>query len=174
MSHETEETKRRMHAGMAAFWGTVADVAGQGLQKSAVYLPKVARGFSQVIGVVGSVLGRVDGVAGAGIVAYWDGKQGFKALGEGKTGLGLLYLSSAALGLGAAGLMFAASFFSIAWAGPVAWVLIGLLIAVAVFIEFFKDNKIQEWLKRCLWGNGPDAKYPDIEFELAGLKKALA
>ena len=173
MSHETEESMRRMHAGVAAFWGTVADVAGQGLQKVSVFVPKVARGL-EVLGRVLSFVGRVAGIAGAGIVAYWDGKQGFKALGEGKTGLGVLYLSSAVLGLGAAGLMFVASFFSIAWAGPVAWILIALLIAVAVLIEFFKDNKIQEWLKRCWWGNGPDARYPDVETELAQLKQALA
>lgn len=172
MSHETAETKRRMHAGMAAFWGTVADITGQGLQKAAVFVPKAARGLEVIGKYFLSGLGRVAGVAGAGIVAYWDGKQALKAKDEGRNGLAILYGASALLGFGAAWLMFFAA--SISWAGPVAWIMIGLLIAVAVLIEFFKDNKIQEWLKRCWWGNGPDAKYPDAETEMAQLKQALA
>ena len=174
MSHETEETKRRMHAGMAAFWGTVADVTGQGLQKVSVFVPKAARGLEVIGKYFLSGLGRVAGIAGAGIVAYWDGKQAGKANQEGKTGLAILYGASAALGFSAASVMFYASFVATAWAGPVAWILVGLLIAVAVLIEFLKDNKIQEWLKRSWWGNGPDAKYPDIETEMAQLKLALA
>lgn len=171
MSHETEETKRRLYAGMAAFWGTVADITGQGLQKVAVFVPKISAGLA-VLGRVLSVAGRIAGIAGAGIVAYWDGKQAWKAKQEGRIGLAVLYGVSAGLGFGAAWLMFFAA--SISWAGPVAWIMIGLLIAVAVLIEFFKDNKIQEWLKRCWWGNGPDAKYPDVETEMAQLKQALA
>lgn len=85
-----------------------------------------------------------------------------------------MFGASAILGSGAATLMFFSSFIALSWAGPVAWLMIGLLIAVAVLIEFLKDNKIQEWLKRCWWGNGPDAKYSDIEAEMAQLKKALA
>lgn len=174
MSHETEETRRRMHAGIAAFWGTVADVTGQGLQKVSVFVPKVARGLAVIGKYFLSGVGRVAGIAGAGVVAYWDAKQGLKAREEGRTGLAILYGLSAGLGIGAATLMFISSLIALSWAGPVAWVMIGLLIAVAVLIEFFKDNKIQEWLKRCWWGNGPDAKYPDVETEMAQLKQALA
>ena len=39
-------------------------------------------------------------------------------------------------------------------------------------LGFIKDNRVQEWLKRCWWGNGPDAKYPDLETELAQIKLA--
>ena len=83
-----------------------------------------------------------------------------------------LYFASAGLGLGAATLLLLTGMF--AWAGPLALVLIALLIGIAVLIELFKDNKVQEWLKRCWWGNGPDAKYPDLESELAEIEKALA
>ena len=173
MSQETTESRRRMYAGVAAFWGTVADITGQGLQKVSVFVPKVARGLG-LLGRGLSIVGRIAGIIGAGVVAYWDGKAGLSAAKEGRAGLAVLYFLSAGVGFGAASLMLYASFFAVAWAGPVAWMLIGLLIAVAVVIEFIKDNKLQEWLKRCLWGKGPDARYIDLKTEMEQFKRAWA
>lgn len=174
MSHQTEEARRRKHAGIAAFWGTVADMAGQGLQKASVFVPKAARGLEHVSKYLLSGLGRTAGIVGAGIVAYWDWQQGRTALQQGKSGIGILYAASSALGLGAAIVMLYASFVATAWAGPLAWALVALLIATAVLIEYFKDNALQEWLKRCWWGYGPEAKYHDTETEMAELRKASA
>ncbi|MFT4249698.1 MAG: hypothetical protein QM581_16960 [Pseudomonas sp.] len=95
-----------------------------------------------------------------------------KAFKDGQKGMAVLYLSSATLGLGAAVLL--TFFASTAWAGLAALVLVVLLIAVTVLIEHFKDNKIHEWLKRCWWGNGPDVKYPNVEFEMKEREKAVA
>jgi len=171
MAHEKKEGYYRLQAGMAAFWGTVADLAGQGLTKAAPLVPRMTKGL-EFLSRWAIRLGRFAGIAGAGMVAYWDGKAGIKARGEKNHGLAALYFASAGLGVGAAGLLLLAG--TVAWAGPVALILIGLLIAVAVLIEYFKDNKIQEWLKRSWWGNGPDAKYADVNIEMSELKAALA
>lgn len=88
-------------------------------------------------------------------------------------GMVVLYGSFVVLGLSAAVVLtvFATS----AWVGPVALVLVALLIAVAVLIEYFKDNKIQEWMKRCYWGGvGGVEKYKDLANEMAELEKAVA
>lgn len=172
MSHETEEAGRRKYAGVAAFWGTVADTLGQGLQNLSVFVPKAAKGLELVGKYLLSGLGRLAGIIGAGIVAYWDGKQAWNAKNDGKTGLALLHLASAIAGISASGLLIFSA--SISWAGPVALIFIFLLIGVAALIELLKDNEIQEWLKRCWWGNGPNPKYRDIETEMTALNQAQA
>lgn len=171
MSHETVETKYRLDAGMVAFWGTLADLTGQGMEKIVSVVPKLAPQLRFVSALL-KFGGRGAGIVGAGIVAWWDGRAGMKAREEKNYGMAALYFTSAGLGLGAATLLLLTGMF--AWAGPLALVLIALLIGVAVLIEMFKDNKVQEWLKRCWWGNGPDAKYRDVETEMAELKQALA
>ena len=171
MSHETVESRHRLGAGMAAFWGTVADLVGQGVAKVAPLIPKVARGMN-VLATGLKVGGRFVGIIGAGMVAYWDYQNYERTKAEGQVGMAVLYLSSAVLGFSAASFLLLTGFF--AWAGPLALILVGLLIAVAVLIEYFKDNKIQEWLKRCWWGNGPDAQYPDVETEMKQLERAVA
>ncbi len=171
MSHETVETKYRLNAGIVAFWGTLADLTGQGMEKIVSVVPKLGRGLATA-GRILSFVGRGAGIVGAGIMAWWDASAGVKSLREGQTGMAVLYFGSAALCLSAGFLLLMTGMF--AWAGPLALVLIALLVGIAVLIELFKDNKVQEWLKRCWWGNGPDAKYPDLETELAQIKLALA
>lgn len=174
MSHEKVEGRYRMYAGMAAFWGTVADLVGQGVERSAHFIPKAAKGLQFLGRSILSRGGRFLGIVGAGVVAYWDAKAGIKSFQEGRYGMVVLYGSSVVLGLSAAIVLtvFAAS----AWAGPVALVLVALLIAVSVLIEYFKDNKIQEWLKRCHWGvqNGNVEKYKSLADEMKELEKAVA
>lgn len=52
-------------------------------------------------------------------------------------------------------------------------VLVAFIFAITFAIEYFKDNKVQEWLERCLWGKGTP-RYDTIEEEVAELKLALA
>ena len=57
------------------------------------------------------------------------------------------------------------------------WWAVAALIIVAVLIEKFKGNKIDEWLKRCLWGKlqgqpGADYYY-GVQQEMNSLRVAL-
>ena len=60
--------------------------------------------------------------------------------------------------------------------GPIGWIVlaIGVLIwlIATLFIETNKDNKIQEWLKRCYFGTATD-KYPDAATQIEQYKLAL-
>ncbi|MDR2324180.1 MAG: hypothetical protein LBE51_02070 [Acidovorax sp.] len=172
MSHEITESRYRLGAGITAFWGTVADLTGKGLEKTALFIPKVAKGLAPVVGRIFSYIGSRAGIIGAGVVAYWDGKAGLKYLGERKYGMAVLCGASAFLGISSAFLLLFST--SVAWAGTIALIMISLLIAMAVLIEYLKDNKIQEWLKRCYWKNNSYEmdKYPDIEIEMKQLSLA--
>ena len=77
-----------------------------------------------------------------------------------------LYITSAVIGVSAA--------VAFAMALPGLGLALVVLNFVIIFaIEYFKDNKVQEWLERCLWGRGHE-RYATAEEELAQLKLALA
>ena len=78
----------------------------------------------------------------------------------------ILYCLSADLGLASVFLLL------IHGLGWIAAILIAAWITVSVLIETFKDNKAQDWLKRCYWGKGPDQKYNNLEFEMNEFKLA--
>jgi amino acid transporter len=88
----------------------------------------------------------------------------------------MLYTASAGLGLAVAvGSLGIASL-----AALTAWlpVLFVLLVVVIVLIEVFKDNKIQDWLERTLWGTYRDEykkgdAYESSDFELKQFEAAL-
>jgi hypothetical protein len=53
-------------------------------------------------------------------------------------------------------------------------VLVVLLFGVAYLIEIYKDNKVQDWLERCVFGIAPKADhYPNSKKEMAELKLAI-
>ena len=53
-------------------------------------------------------------------------------------------------------------------------VLVVLVIVIAVLIEIFKDNKVQDWLRRCYFGKFETSeRYQDPELELNELELAL-
>jgi len=80
----------------------------------------------------------------------------------------ILYGLSAGLGLASAFLLL------IPGLGWIAAIVIAAWITVSVLIEIFKDNKAQDWLKRCYLGKGPEARYPDVETEMAQFERAAA
>ncbi|MDH5822334.1 hypothetical protein QFW77_04925 [Luteimonas sp. RD2P54] len=51
-------------------------------------------------------------------------------------------------------------------------VLVG--IAIALLIEFFKSNELQEWMERCLFGALEEGeRYQDFEEEMEQFEKAM-
>lgn len=165
MRHENTETHQRLLAGQAALAGTITELVGQGLGKIGSVVPRLGAGFRWTGALLGWA-GKAAGVCGALIMAWWDGKQALQNYREGNKGVALAYGASAILGLGAAAALL------IGWTG-VGLILVGLLIAVAVLIEYIKDNKIQDWLERCVWGKG-GAHYKTAEEEMAQLKLATS
>ncbi len=166
MKHEAQEATWRLRAGVMAFAGTLTELAGQGLEKMAVVLPRLARGLS-VAGRLLEVAGKAAGLAGALVMALLDVQKATEAYQERQPGLMWIYIGSALTGVAAALAIL------IGWTG-VGLILVGALIVITLLIEVFKDNKLQDWLERCVWGKGPAPRYASSEEEMAELNKAFA
>jgi hypothetical protein len=166
MSHEAKEAKWRYGAGVAALAGTITEMSGLAAEKVASTVPKLARGLTWIASKM-QLVGKLIGVAGALVMAAWDIKLGVDQVKARNVGIGAAYFASAALGMGAA----AALFFS--WTG-VGLLLVLAVMAVAVLIEYIKDNKVQSWLERCIWGNGPAPRYSNEQEEMAQLRVAFS
>lgn len=165
MSHEKDETHQRLRAGQVALAGTITELVGTGLSKVSVVSPRFAPALVKMSEAV-SLAGRALGMCAAFVMAGWDLFQSWQYYKKGKSGMALAYVGSAALGVLAA----AALWFS--WTG-VGLILIVLLMAVVCIIEYFKNNKLQDWLERCLWGKGSE-RYKSLEEEMAQLKLATS
>lgn len=165
MKHETSEAQKRLWAGSIALMGTISEAVGTGVGKMAAYVPKFAQGIARIVNVAATIVGKGLGIAGALLMAAMDGTQAWNHLKEGRLGLAGLYGASALLGVAAAAAFLLGS-------TGIGLVLVGLAILVAVFIEYFKDNKVQDWLERCVWGKGPDPRYETFEEEMKELKAA--
>jgi hypothetical protein len=129
--------------------------------------------FENVMGGFLRGVGKVVGIGAGLVMAGWDFIRGGQEIGEGNIGVGALYLGSA-VGAAVAILAFSklgAAFFGAAATG-VGIVLVVLVIIIAVWIEIWKDNKIQDWLERCYYGKLYPAYYnnnPALEMEELGV-----
>jgi hypothetical protein len=166
MKHEAQEALWRLRAGVMALGGTITELAGMAVEKLAVAVPRMARGFAWV-GNALQVIGRGAGLAGALVMAWMDFQKASEASAEKQSGLAWAYASSGVVGIAAA----AAILFG--WTG-IGLILVVVLVAVTVLIEYFKDNKLQDWLERCIWGAGPAAPYESSEIEMAQFKQAVS
>ena len=165
MAHEHGEATWRLRAGMGAMAGTITELVGTGAERIAPLIPRWGHGFVSVSGKWLTIGGKALGLGGALVMAAWDVNQAVSNFKENNSGVGWAYLGSALFGVGAA------IFLLIGWTG-VGLILIALLMAVAVLIEYIKDNKVQDWLERCHWGKLQH--YPDLQTELRELKLATA
>jgi len=126
-----------------------------------------ARGAAVAAKAIG-IAGKVAGAAAGIIAAFFDALHAREEFKQANWGMFGLYAASAATGtVLAVGL--AAGLIS----GGVAIVLLIILVALAVIIELFKDNKIQDWLERTLWGIEGD-QFGSMEVEMKQLEVAIA
>ncbi|MGL6013533.1 MAG: hypothetical protein ACRC0J_18830, partial [Shewanella oncorhynchi] len=164
MSHEAQEANWRLQAGTLAIWGTVADAAGQGLEKMLPLVPSAGRGIGALIVKVASIGGRLAGFVGASIMAGWDAVKAIEAFQKNQFGMMTLYALSSGLG-------FYIGYLAVMGAIPfVGWIAILALIGIAVLIELFKDNKVQDWLANGYWGK---KTYSNADEELKQLQLAV-
>ena len=172
LASSSMDARLRMYAGMGAVAATTADVLGDLVEKRAAQGLRFGQGL---VSNAGSIIGKI-GSRGAiflGLsVAVLDVVQARDAFKEGQIGLGALYITSAVLG-GMATLAFAGLGLLGTLALPWIIAILVALVAVAIIIEYFKDNPVQDWLERCPWGVLAEERYPDSATEQAELAKAL-
>lgn len=99
-------------------------------------------------------------------MAGWDIDHAITAKREGRLGLMWAYGASTVLGLAVLIVLPAG------WTG-VGLILVGLLIGVSVLIEYYKPNKVHEWLERCVWGVGNGSEYRTVGESMRELEVAI-
>ncbi|HDS1131329.1 TPA: hypothetical protein QDZ99_002966 [Stenotrophomonas maltophilia] len=175
MIHEAKENKWRYSAGVSALIGTTSDVIGGWLESSVAVGTKLSRYIPKMMTKVMSFAGKAFGFAAGAVMAFWDLKHGLRELHEGNAGVGVLYLISAALGVGAI-VAFSSWAYAIwgAAATGVGIFLVVVLIIIACLIELWKDDKLQDWLERCYFGKFEDGeRYGSFEQQSEQLQIAL-
>lgn len=168
MSHDATEATWRLRAGTSALVGTITELSGSALEKMGVKaMLKLGKGleFSGTRLLQG--FGKALGIAGAMVMAWFDWQKGEEAAAEGQHGIKWAYRASAAMGLLAAACLLLG-------ATGIGLILVAAVIVIGLFIEYNKDNKVQDWLERCVWGKGPSVRYQTKDEEIAQLKVALS
>lgn len=177
MSHDLKEAKTKLTMGRIAVAGFVSEQLGNQLEKLG------ETRLRNMMGRIGAstpralqLFGRFAGFGVGVILGLWDISKGEDAKTQGDFGLATAYRVSGGLGVAVSATMFAVAMGWVAL-GPIGWLVlaVGVLIwlGATLFIETSKDNKLQEWLSRCHFGNGAE-KYPDTTTHLQQYKLALA
>ena len=172
MSHERSDASWKFVVGIAGTGGSLADTVGAVLKSRANLGMRLGAGAGlESTGLLLARFGSSAGVVAGVIMAVFDLKSGVEQVTIEKNGfMGGLYFASAGLSL------FVIAAFMASWT-VVGLVASAILILIAILIESFKDNKIQEWLKRCLWGvnqkkEGADV-YHGVQEEVNNLRIAV-
>jgi hypothetical protein len=127
----------------------------------------LARGLPKTVeGVLKFGLVKVLGSAAAAISVYWDICYAVEAAKKEQYGIMGLYIASAALGIASIVLLWITASTGIGLA------VLALTVAIAWAIAYFKDDKIQEWLGQCLFGNDKE-KFLDARMEELKLREIM-
>jgi hypothetical protein len=109
------------------------------------------------------------GIGAACVTGLWDVEHGMEARQKGQFGLMNLYFISAATGPTSAILLLMYS--RNPYALTIGIFLLLIYIVANKMIDTSKENPLQEWLPRCVLGNGNN-KFPSIDAELQALQVA--
>lgn len=168
LANERQDARWRRIAGISGLVGTTCEVIGNALESRVQQGLRFGREFISLAAKALKFIGRVAGAAAGMILAALDTAKAFEASEEGGSGL----LIAAYLTSGIGGLcLTVAIFFGAAF--PVIVALVALLVAVGIFIEFIKDDPLQDWLERCPWGVLPNQRYLNMKIEQEQLAQAF-
>lgn len=157
MSHESEEVKWKLRAAWMGLVGTITETAMTAVGKMPALTIRAAQGITAARWALSSAsvlhwVGRGAGAIAGIIMAVWDGVNAYRQAMQDNWGMTALYAASAATGM-----VLAIGLFWGFITGGVAIILLIVLVALAVVIELFKDNKIQDWMARTLFGIAGDS-----------------
>lgn len=157
----------------------VAEQIGSGLEKLGETRLQNATGLSRsIVPNLLKIGGRVVGFGVGVVLGLWDISKGVSEDKKGDAGLANAYYLSGGSGIAVVGAMLG---IAMGWLtlGPIGWVflVLGVLVWLSstFYIEASKDNKRQEWLRRCYFGTAAEQdKYQDSKTHVEQYKLALA
>lgn len=172
LKHDKQDAGGRLNAGIAAIVGTTTEAISYALAGRATSL-QFGQGLATMSATVLKWSGRAVGLVGGLYVAVLDVNKASEARRDGRKGLAVLYYSSAVVGASLSFALIATSWLT-ALAVPIIGVLVLLLVGIGIWIEYLKDNPVQDWLERCPWGIRASERYADLATLQDQLNKALA
>ena len=171
LNHDRNDAVGRLNAGIAAIVGTTTEAISFALAGRASSL-QFGQGLATMSATVLKWSGRAVGLVGGLYVAVLDVNKASEARRDGNKGLAVLYYSSAAVGAGLSVALIATQWLAVL-ALPIIGALVLLLVGIGIWIEYVKDNPVQDWLERCPWGMLPAERYADLATLQDQLNKAL-
>lgn len=168
LANESHDTSWRRVAGVSSLIGTTCELIGSALEARALQGLRLGQGMIITAAKFLQFIGRAVGAAAGILIAVLDFLKAWEVSKEGGSGLLIAaYAGSGILGFGLAlAIMYSASL-------PVLLVIVVLLVAVGLVIEFLRDNPLQDWLERCPWGSLVNQRYASMKIEQEQLVLAL-
>ncbi len=177
MEHRRTESNWRFRSSVVAIIGGIGNLLHDGVvnggRAGSVRLARAASAtWIKMLGVISRILGFV----AAAVMAVMDFRAANGERQRGNYGMMALYIVSGVAGVGAALLfsgLLGATVFGLSATG-VGIILVILGIGIALLIEFFKTNELQEWMERCVFGVLESGKrYPDLDREMEQFEVAM-
>ncbi len=169
MIQENSDLIWRYRAGNVALAGTCIETIGKIMDGVAARGGRYASRFARAAEVSIWIGERACAAAGL-VMAGLDAARSWEEFTKNNYGLGAAYLISAGATFGAALFFYFAA--KVAWFGPAGFICAMVAIAVGLFIEIYKNNKIQDWLDRCCWGKLTAERYGNLVLEMRQLDLA--
>ena len=171
MAHRRVESTWRFRSSVVAIIGGVGQLFHDGIiNGSKAGSVRLARAAGSMWNKALGLMSRVAGFAAGAIIAVVDFGNAISEIRKRNVGMFWLYAASAVVGVGAAaalGGLLGATIFGLSATG-VGLVLVLIGIAIALTIDFFKTDELQEWAERCFFGAlGAEKRYQDLEQEMA-------
>ncbi|MDR5894377.1 hypothetical protein QC820_16430 [Halomonas mongoliensis] len=115
------------------------------------------------------------GVVAAGVLALWDLKNSAKEALKGNFGVAGLYFVSFGAGLGVALIFSGWLKFTMVGLSAAGWgvILIFAAIGVSLWIDYIKNNSLQDWMERSYFGKLERERYGSLEVEMQQYELAM-
>ena len=167
MAHQRAEVVRRLAAQYTQMVGAFGELVGKAMEVLGRRPLAIARALR--LNRVGVIVGkgfRVVGVIGGAVMAALDFAQGWREYQEGN------YIKSS--GYVVAG-MLGVAFLVLLAVKAFVWATIAFIVSfvLALVLDWAREDNIQQWLDRTIWGKRENSRYENEEIEQQELQKAL-
>lgn len=168
MEHQRADVKRRLLMQWMQVTGAYTAAVGRGMELVGNTRLRLAKSLRlRSIGQVARVFGKFLGIFGAVVMAGLDTHRGFIEASQGNR-----WRSAGYFAVGFMGVMVVAAL----WFGAtgVGLIVVVVLIAASLLLDYFKPDNMQLWLERCYeWGRLVEQRYRDERTEKRELDLAL-
>ncbi|MEN1943493.1 T6SS effector BTH_I2691 family protein [Luteimonas sp. MJ293] len=168
MEHQRADVKRRLLMQWMQVTGAYTAAVGRGMELVGNTRLRLAKSLRlRSIGQVARVFGKFLGIFGAVVMAGLDTHRGFIEASQGNR-----WRSAGYFAVGFMGVMAVAAL----WFGAtgVGLIVVVVLIAASLLLDYFKPDNMQLWLERCYeWGRLVEQRYRDERTEKRELDLAL-